>query len=130
MMIDIVEKLRSMKSFHALSGAPHSEIDLAESALKLKFANEYKDYVAELSVASVFGHEFTGICKFPRLNVVDVTLSERAANPTVPMDWYVVEQAHIDGIVVWQSVTGDIYQTIPGAEPTRLCDSFSAYLNL
>ncbi len=129
-MKDIVEKLHSMPSLYSLESSSKNEVDLAEDKLGLRFADEYRKYVTAFGVASVFGHEFTGVCKFPRLNVVDVTQSERLANPSVPMNWYVVEQANIDGIVIWQSGNGDIYQTMPGAEPIRLCESLCAYLEM
>ncbi len=125
-----IKKLQSTSDFHSLSGASQEDIRFAEKALGLKFADEFRRYASRFAVASFYGHELTGVCNFPRLSVVDVTLSERAANPAVPMDWYVVEQAHIDGIVVWQSSAGEIYQTMPGAAPIKLCESLCAYLEL
>ena len=79
----------------------------------LKFSDEYRKYLARYGVASANGHEFTGICASSRLNVVDVTISERINNPNIQMDYYVVEQANIDRIVIWQSQTGEIYQSAP-----------------
>ncbi len=129
-MLDIIKMLQTKPNFRALSGASQDDIESAEIALSLKFSDEYRQYVSRFAVASFYGHELTGVCNFPRLSVVDVTLSERAANPAVPMGWYVVEQAHIDGIVVWQSSAGEIYQTMPGAAPIKLCESLCAYLEL
>lgn len=110
--------------------ATPSEVSQAEQALHLAFSPEYREYLSAYGVASADGHEFTGICASPRLNVVNVTREERETNPGVPDDWYVVEQAHIDGIVIWQSEKGEVYQTQPGAEPFRLCASLAEYINL
>jgi len=128
-MSDIVAKLSSMKAFRCGTGASNKQTKEAEQALSLRFANEYARYVAAYGYAAFFGHELTGVCKYPRLNVVDVTVSQREANPAVPSDWYVVEEANIDGIVVWQSSVGEVWQTIPGARSTKLCDSLCEYLN-
>jgi hypothetical protein len=129
-MWNIVKILQSKNINYTLSGASREQIEQAEEALKLGFADEYRDYLAKFGVVSFGGHEFTGICTSSRLNVVDVTISERINNPTVPMDFYVVEQANIDGIVVWQSSTGEIYQTMPNMQPIKLCNSLCEYIDL
>lgn len=129
-MSDIITMLRSKPFFYALGSAPEAQINMAEQQLVLKFSSEYTAYVAEFGVASFDGHELTGICAFPRLNVVDVTLTERNRTPTAQADWYVIEQANIDGIVIWQSSVGEIFQTIPNGMPIKLCDSLSEYLDL
>ena len=129
-MSDIVKKLRAEPNFCAMSGASREQIEQAEKALSLRFADEYREYLAAFGVASVYGHELTGICASPRINVVDVTISERMSNHTVPTNWYVVEQTHIDGIVVWQSSTGEVCQTTPNAPPEKLCNSLCEYLEI
>ena len=60
----------------------------------------------------------------------DVTKEEREKMPDVPQSWYVIEQAHIDGIVIWQSGDGDIYQTIPGYNPQKIADSLAEYIDM
>lgn len=77
----------------------------------------------------IYGHELTGICKAARLNVVDVTQDERQYN-SVPVDWYVIEQTNIDGIVIWQTASGTIYETCPGSEADKICDSLEEYISL
>ena len=37
---------------------------------------------------------------------------------------------NIDGIVIWQSSAGEVFQTQPGAEPVKLAASICEYLNL
>lgn len=129
-MSDIVKMLRSKPNFRAMSGASQEQIEQAEKTLTLRFAAEYREYLSEFGVASACGHELTGICASPRLNVVDVTISERVSNQKIPSNWYVVEQANIDGIIIWQSGTGEVYQTTPNAPPVFLCKSLFEYLEL
>ncbi|MDR0813713.1 MAG: SMI1/KNR4 family protein [Oscillospiraceae bacterium] len=129
-MSEFVALLHSKPNFRAIIGASNEQINEAENALELQFSDEYHEYLAAFGVASVYGHEFTGICAFPRLNVVNVTSEARALEGNIPADWYVIEQAHIDGIVIWQSSAGEVYQTMPNALPTKLCDSLYEYLEL
>lgn len=129
-MTEIIPKLRSFSAFHALSGASAEQISDAEEALALRFADDFREYLLAFGIASAGGHEFTGICNSKRLNVVDVTLSERSIHPDIPQDWYVLEEANIDGIVIWQSSTGEIFQTQPGRETIKLADSICDYLDL
>ena len=87
------------------------------------------DSMRYYGAASYYGHELTGICKAARLNVVDVTQDERQYN-SVPVDWYVIEQTNIDGIVIWQTASGTIYETCPGSEADKICDSLEEYISL
>ena len=122
--------IKSKPDFFSVEGVSAERISQAETVLNLHFAPEYREYLSAYGVASADGHEFTGICASPRLNVINVTQEEKAALPDVPADWYVVEQAHIDSIVIWQSATGEVYQTQPGAKPLRLCSSLAEYIDL
>ena len=128
-MSDFVKLLNSKPDFFMLSAATEEQIIQAERELDLKFSEEYREYLSTFGVVSIFGHEFTGICKSPRLNVVDVTISERQRNPLVPLEYYVVEQANIDRIVIWQSQTGEIYQSAKNTAPVKLFQSLCEYLD-
>ena len=129
-MLDFTKKLRELPDFISLSGATMKQIDNSEKKLNVKFSNEYRTYLFEFGVASADGHEFTGICTSSRLNVIDVTLVERNRNPKISNDYYVVEQTNFDGIVVWQSNTGEVFQTSPNMQIMKLCDSLCEYLEL
>ena len=50
-------------------------------------------------------------------NLRTVTLEKRELPhvEAIPEDWYVVEDANIDCIVIWQSSKGLIYMESPGA---------------
>lgn len=125
----IIKLMQEQPAFHARSAASNEEITAVENVLGLRFAQDYREYVATFGAASFAGHELTGICKSDRLNVVTVTMEERN-NMVVPADWYVLEQANIDGIVVWQNSAGAVYQTVPNMNPKKLCESLAEYIEL
>ena len=124
-----VKVMQNKPGFVSLKAAASEKISAAETVLGLKFTDEYRAYVEAFGAASFAAHELTGVCAVPRLNVVQVTLEERANLPDVPADWYVVEQANIDGIVIWQTASGEIYQTQPGAQPVKIADSLTEYID-
>lgn len=128
-MENIKELIQSFPNSYLGKGASKEAIKSAAKSLNVEFSKEYHDYLSTFGIAAVNGHEFTGISTSPRLNVVDVTIYERKYTPTASMDWYVIEQADIDGIVVWQSSSGEVYQTLPNAEPIKLCNSLSEYIS-
>ena len=129
-MSDIIMKLRVMPDFHSVTAASPDSIKQAEEELSLKFAAEYREYLLNFGVASADGHEFTGICPFPRLDVVANTISERENNPKVPQNLYVIEKTNIDSIVIWQSDAGTVYQSAPRKPPVKLCNSLCEYIGL
>lgn len=126
-MADIVKLMQKQPDFYAMKGASEEDIKMAEQVLDLRFAADYRKYITAFGVASFAGHELTGVCKSKRLSVVDVTIDERN-NTVVPTDWYVLEQANIDGIVVWQASNGVVYQTAPNAKAEKLCGSLAEYI--
>lgn len=128
-MSNLINKMRNLPDFYSMSGAAKEEILIAEQELGMKFSKDYKEYVQAFGVISAGGHELTGICKSKRLNVVPVTISERENNPKVSADWYVIEQANIDGIIIWQSASGEIFQTGPGSNCCKIADSLEKYID-
>ena len=129
-MADLINSLSSLPDFYSLTGASEEQIAQAERALSLRFADDYRQYVRAFGAVSAAGHELTGVCASRRLNVVEVTLSAKAAQPAIPRDWYVLEEANIDGIVIWQSGAGEVFQSQPGAEPVKLAASIREYLDM
>lgn len=125
-MNTLLEKLNSEDLFFSKPGASESSIKAAEKILGLTFAPEYKDYLLRYSVASINGHELTGILEGTRLDVIIATEEERTDG--IPPDLYVVEQTNIDGIVAWQDAKGNIYETQYGSEPSFVCQSLGEYI--
>lgn len=125
----ISKLIQKQPAFHARGAVSDEDIKTAENTLGLQFAQDYREYVAAFGAASFAGHELTGVCGSKRLNVVPVTFEERN-NTAVPSDWYVLEQANIDGIVLWQDRSGAVYQTAPHIKPRKFCGSLAEYIEL
>jgi hypothetical protein len=121
------DNLKKKEGFISLTGANEEQVATAEKELSLKFAKDYRSYVVMMGAATFEGHELTGVCSSNRLNVVTVTIEERKVVLDVPKDWYVLEQTHIDGIVIWQDMNGDIYRTIPGRQAEKIAGSIAEY---
>ena len=127
-MKTVIDIIAEKENVFSMKGVSDELINQAEQELGLIFNEEYKSYLSVYGLVSYGSHELTGICPFPRLNVVSVTIDERESNPLTPKDYYVIEQLNIDGMVIWQSSEGKIYQTIPNSEPVKIADSLSEYI--
>lgn len=128
--MNIISVLREQTEFVSLDGASFQNVQDAEKTLGLRFSQEYREYVQEFGVASFQGHELTGICSIPYLNVVDVTITEKKLMQRIEPSWYVIEEAHIDGIVIWQNEMGHVYQTSPSCPPIKIANSLLEYIRL
>ena len=128
--MNIISALRDQVGFTALNRVDLQDIQDAEKILGLSFSQEYREYVQEFGAASFQGHELTGICNIPYLNVVDVTIIEKKLMQRIEPSWYVVEEAHIDGIVIWQDKSGPVYQTSPYSPPIKIANSLLEYIRL
>lgn len=124
----LIETLKSKKYFRSEEGVTEEQIRAAEIELNLHFADDYIDYVRAFGTASYEGHELTGICSFESLNVVEVTQLERSHLNSIPASWYVIEQVHIDGIVIWQATSGEIYRTVNVGKPKLINNSLLEYI--
>ncbi|MDE6995014.1 MAG: SMI1/KNR4 family protein [Lachnospiraceae bacterium] len=127
-MESIIDKLKEKACFCSLKGVTEEEIRVAEQILGLSFSKEYRAYLRAFGLASFQGHELTGIIKSPRLSVIAQTIAERNNSPHIPDDMYVIEIANINGIVIWQGSTGEIFETICDGVPTLICKSFGEYI--
>ena len=129
-MSNIIELLPLQEFFTSSNPATQTQISDAEATLDLKFAGEYVEYLISFGCVSIYGHEFTGICSNPSLNVVNVTTEQKTLHNKIPENMYVIEELHIDGIVIWQNAKGEIFQTLPFSKPQKICNSFAEYLDL
>lgn len=126
----ITELLQDRSDLICGSGVGKSAISAAESTLGLRFADEYREYLLAFSCAIVDSRELTGICNVARTSVVPVTIAEWQANPNVEHTLYVIEQANIDGIVIWQDGSGIVFQSQPNMPPEKIADSLVEYLQM
>lgn len=127
-MKDILNLIKNKSKFYSIGNISEENIKEAELILNIRFASDYRMIIKEYGAVTFSGHELTGICNSKRLNVVDVTKEERKYNK-VPEDWYVIEQANIDDIVIWQDTSGAVYQTMPNKKPIKLCNSLLEYID-
>lgn len=126
-MSQIIETLKNAQDFIGGTGRSDKEIESAEKKLGINFAPDYKAYLKEIGLACFAGHELTGLCQDPRLDVVHVTKDHWENNPEA-RSCYVIEEANIDGIVIWQDFSGKIYMTVENSKPKLIADSLSAYI--
>lgn len=127
-MSDTVNTILSIPNLLSSEGVSISLIHSAERELSLEFSKDYVQYVHQFGIIAYDGHELTGICKSSHLNVVDVTKAEKMKNKLVPANFYVLEIANIDGIVVWQKSTGEIFETHYDSVPVLICKSLLDYI--
>lgn len=127
--MNLLETIKSMPDALIGKGVDKESIEVAELSLGLSFSPEYRMYLENYGIVAVNGHELTGICQSDRINVVLVTISARQTH-SVKDDWYVIEQANIDGIVIWQSSDGVVYQTAPNSYTNKICESLADYIKM
>lgn len=69
-----------------LGAASKEQIADAENELKLKFSEDYKEYLSTFGAATFCGKELTGICSSERLSVIAVTQRARSFYKSFPND--------------------------------------------
>lgn len=129
-MENIVDALRNIPDYIGSTGRTEEIILKAELSLGVAFAQDYRQYLGVIGLVCVDGHEFTGLTDITRLDVVTVTKEQRAININIPANWYVVEETNIDGIVIWQNESGQVYQTSPSSLPRKIANSLLEYIRL
>ena len=126
-MDKIVKILSKMDGLLSGTGVPDSMINDAEEKLGLHFSAEYKQYLLSFGVAAVNGHELTVLGSSSRVNVIDVTLSQRL-RCNVDDSLYVIEESNIDKAVYWQNESGKIFLTVGDSLPEQVADSLIAFV--
>lgn len=127
-MSKIVSLINSLPAMLPLKPAPTVQIVDAELQLRVRFSDEYKEYLASFGAIIADGIELTGIAKSEHRNVVLITKKEWELNAKVPHTMYVIENTCVDGIVVWQDTNGTIYQSQPDNEPKQIAVSLGDYI--
>lgn len=126
-MDKIVETLSKMEGLLSGKGVPATMITEAEEKLGLHFSVEYRQYLLSFGVAAVNGHELTGLGSSSRVNVIDVTSSQRI-RCNVDDSFYVIEESNIDKAVYWQNKSGKIYLTVGDSSPKQVADSLTEFV--
>ena len=121
----IIEKLPEMEF---LQPATEKQIKSAEEKLGLRFAEEYREYLSYFGMVWSDIIAISGICDDEDYEVVALTDKLKKIYLGIPSDFYVIEDVGVDGLVIWQSGTGEIYQSIPNTNPVKIFDSLSDFL--
>ena len=124
-----VEKMKSFPDYIGATGKSEQEIIEAEKALGLSFAADYRAYLEKVGLACFGGHEITGLTKTARLDVIAVTKEQRNYCGEIAVSWYVVEEANIYGIVIWQDSDGAVYQTMHNSKCRLIAKSLLEYIS-
>lgn len=127
-MDKFIKKLKKMDGFFATGGVDEETVAAMEEELGLSFADDYRNYLKECGQAIADGHELTGSHKSARLNVVSITQKYRKKYNEIPDDWYIVEDLGIDGIMIWQSEDGTVYETNSACEANEIAESLAEYM--
>lgn len=128
-MSTLIEELKKKGNFYCEKGASIEMIKKAEEVLNLRFADDYKEYLQQFGSVSCGGHELTGVSEDPELDVVKVTIKNLEKNKKVSIPLYVVEETHMDGRVIWQSETGEIFKTEYKEAPEKIFGSLTEYVS-
>jgi len=127
-MSKIIDVINDLSELLATGAADRTSIDDAEKELGLKFATEYKEYLGAFGSVIAEDVEITGIAKSKNRNVVAVTKREWELNPQVEHNMYVVENLAIDGIIIWQDETGNVFESMPNKQAKKVADSLADYI--
>ena len=128
-MTRIIQVINSLSALITLTPATQTQIADAELQLRVRFSNEYKEYLASYGSIMADGIELSGIAKSEHRNVVSLTKKEWDLNPKIPHSMYVVENTCVDGIIIWQDASGSIYQSSPSTDPKQVAKSLADYLS-
>lgn len=126
-MEKIISTIEKLENLRYLEPATNEQIDIAQKQLGLHFSEEFRQYIQRYGAISAKGVELTGITALPRLSVVEVTKSERELNK-IPNDLYVIENIAIEGILLLQSSSGEIYELSQNAKIQKKYNSICDYL--
>lgn len=127
-MNTIISTIRRLPEMEHSVPASADDIRQAERELNLFFAEEYKAYLSAFGAAWSDIIALSGIIDDEEYSVVELTKAVKAIVPNVPKDFYVIEDVGVDGLVIWQNVTGAVYQSVPNCPPVKIFDSLSDFL--
>ena len=114
-MTDIIKVINSKDGVIHGKETNENEIKQAELELGLRFADDYRNYIKQFGCMVIGSREST-------------TKAQRNYNKNIPENSYVIEQLNIDGIIIWQSSNGEVFQTSPNTAPMKIADSLVEYI--
>lgn len=124
---NLTEYLKSLKNFKYTGAVRKSDILRAQRALRLKFSEEYIEYLLSYGCASAKGLELTGL-GVNRMSVVTITQIEKLRTKSFPSNMYVVINDGEMGYKVLQKTDGTVYELFDNGRIDRVADSLVSYL--
>lgn len=127
--MSIVEKIAKIPNLYVGTGCTLQQLIDAQKELGVGFPKEFVDYVLNYGDISFYSTELTGLNLIGESNVVTATQLEREVNKSFPVDYFVIENLGMDGLIAASNQKGEVY-AVQGEYITKLCNSLSEYLDL
>lgn len=126
-MNNIITTIESFKR-KKFTGSVSSELIVnAENELGISIAPEYKEVLKKYGSLCVKGEEFLGI-DCDNYDVVKATNEARKNDKNFPLDMYVIENTAIDGILIVQNFTSELFSYQPNDKLQHVASCLDEYL--
>lgn len=126
-MEKIIEIIESVKRKRFTKGISLEIISTAEKELSLSISTEYKELLKKYGFLSMKGEEFLGIDN-GNYDLVRATVEARNNDKLFPSGAYVISNLAIDGALLIQIVSGEIYIYQPNTKLQKVASSLEEYL--
>lgn len=126
-MNNIITTIESFKR-KMFTGSVSSELIVnAENELGISIAPEYKEVLKKYGSLCVKGEEFLGI-DCDNYDVVKATNEARKNDKNFPLDMYVIENTAIDGILIVQNFTSELFSYQSNGKLQHIASCLDEYL--
>lgn len=105
-----LNKIRELPDLSTKVEANKSQIKSAEEKLGLRFSDDFKEYVSNFGAIRFYATEWTGFNTDDYCDVVKTTLEARQLYDNFPKDMFILEDLHIDSLLILSDSQGRIYQ--------------------
>ena len=126
-MNNIIKTIESFKRKRFTGSISTDLIHNAENELGLKLSKEYKDVLQKYGSLCIKGEEFLGIDN-DNYDIVKATKDARINDSNFPLDAYVIENTAIEGILILQKDTCELFTYQPNGQLQPLSDTLEEYL--
>ena len=126
-MNNIIKTIESCKRKRFTGSISTDLIHNAENELGLKLSKEYKDVLQKYGSLCIKGEEFLGIDN-DNYDIVKATKDARINDSNFPLDAYVIENTAIEGILIIQKDTCELFTYQPNGQLQPLSDTLEEYL--
>lgn len=127
--MDLIELMRDQPDI-LYTGEPATKelIEFEQNQLGTNFSKDYIEYISNLGIIAFDGKELTGISPDYRLDVMKATLKARDIYTKIGNEFYVLEFLDINGLIVLQKESGEVFLCDMACNLKKICDSLSEYI--